>query len=272
MLCGVLEYTSEHDIVYCSSFLIKKLQLKSLKKSKTGVVLEVLYNKKNKYAFPELKKVELYCDKPLSENVCKRGILGYSTIQPGNILPVITKQIFDGTEEYKIFIHRTYPKQTCMIINDSFEVVCICPHSKNFVRKESIDEKTIYRKLSERIVDKKKLILRSKKRVKDGNEESFALQEIVGKQLSPGPMISKNFYNKIEEINIPTAKHQKILSQCDNNSEDSVDERTSLDFTHNLTPVYNAKNESPLRITPRLLPTIKRLRSLTPVLKSQRKR
>lgn len=87
-LCGALEYTAESSTIYCPSRIYKQLRFPSWNKCDNSGVLQVLSNHKQKYAFPELKKIEVYSDSSISEIVCKSGLIGYSIIKTGQSLLV----------------------------------------------------------------------------------------------------------------------------------------------------------------------------------------
>lgn len=96
-LCGVLEYSSVPDTVYFPQHLLKRLGLdptQSYSQSTyhtKGVFLQVLMDKKEKHPFPKLKQLEIHLNVFLTENICKRGLLGYSTVKSGDILNVTFK-------------------------------------------------------------------------------------------------------------------------------------------------------------------------------------
>ena len=100
-LCGVLEYTSEIDTLYCPHNFAKKLRPQSLKNYKNldqsisllnrnqGVTLEVVLKSRNKFPFPELTRVEILPEVTISESSCRRGLLAYSILRKGNSLTVM---------------------------------------------------------------------------------------------------------------------------------------------------------------------------------------
>jgi hypothetical protein len=112
-LCGVLEFTAEEGVIYCPSWILRKISRRS-KYASDEAYLEILDGKKN--SFPLVKKVEVFVEGEVSAETCKRGLLMYTVVNKGEVLSVL-----DNCKRVaRVFVTNVLPRNRCIVKNDNF--------------------------------------------------------------------------------------------------------------------------------------------------------
>ena len=92
---------------------------KKNKYSKGDVLIEILRSRKtNIYTFPLAKKIEIFCEFEIDQNLCKKGLLMYTVINKGEWLSLMFQN-----KVVKVYIINLLPKNKCIVKNSAFEVV-----------------------------------------------------------------------------------------------------------------------------------------------------
>ena len=186
--------------------------------------------------------------------------------------------------EIRLNIIRTYPEKVCMLVGDNFEIVLMSPMLVTSALKVNISLPLENQKLfSGMLCSTRMRIRKSEKKIRGSTLQNniFAKQEVVGKQITPIAMKTKQFTLRnmclkkkkitgLEVNNFDKNTSRKITIKGPDTmySDSSMEEFMTFEqINYSLAPMYRYPNESFITSHRTTLPGIHRLNSNTPILK-----